>query len=80
LLRTNVVSEQPLFANNGEITQVFLQKTVLFPVKVSFFTEKRYFYRVCAFIAACILKTLRARPFSPEQFKNAEIALYFQHF
>jgi len=36
----------------------------LFPVKASFFPEKRCFYRVCALIAACILKTLRARPFS----------------
>jgi len=26
------------------------------------------------------LKTLRARPFSPEQLKNTEKALYFQRF
>jgi len=53
-----------LFKNNGEITRFFVKKPVLLPVKVSFFTQKRYLYRVCALIAACILKTLRVHPFS----------------
>jgi len=37
-------------------------------------------FKAYLMFTACILKTLRARPFSPEQLKNAEKALYFQRF